>query len=287
MKGDWVQQAGFVGLAPGADTVFVCAEGALEVPPALEIGGRRLRTRVLSSGRFFAAAGRGPILPSAFRGRRRPVQAGYSLGTSKTVGTAGLLTAPAQGPFRAQVLTACHVVSRALKLHGIAVLQPAGPDGGLLPEDGIGKITSVLAPARRGTSVSDAALVELAPGVAFDAAYPGFGPLRGHCAVVRPGWTVYKAGRSTGLISGRILSTDWSGFVDYAGGRCWFTGQLLIEGLPGPAALPGDSGSVWVTDSGYAVALSFSATDRKGRYSIATPIHRVLEAFDARVITLS
>lgn len=267
--------------------MFVCADGAVEAPPALDVGGRRLRTEVLSSGRFFAGAGRGAIVPSAFRGRRRPVQAGYSVGTSRTVGTAGLLTAPAKGPFRAQVLTACHVVCRALKLHATPVLQPAGPDGGLLPEDGIGKISSVLAPVRRGASVSDAALVELAPGVAFDPVYPGFGPLRGHCAVVRLGWTVYKAGRSTGLISGRILSTDWSGFVDYAGGRCWFAGQLLIEGIRGPAALPGDSGSVWVTDSGYAVALSFSATDRKGRYSIATPIHRVLEAFDARVITLS
>lgn len=281
-----LRRSGFVGVATCGEGVVVCVEESLA--GASELRGRGLAAFVAPTGRFFATSGLARLpLPAAFRGRRRPVQAGYSLGTTRTVGTAGLIVAPASGPFAPYLLTACHVVTRPANPKSVAVLQPAGPDGGLLPADGVGRVSSVISPSRRGASLSDAALVELAPDVEFDPGYPGFGSLRGHCATVRPGWTVYKAGRSTGLISGRIVSTNWSGFVDYAGGRCWFSGQLLIEGIGSAAALPGDSGSVWVTDSGYAVALSFSATNRQGRYSIATPIHRVLEAFHAKVVTVS
>lgn len=281
-------QPGLVGVAICGETLLVCADRRLRVPTEVEADGRLLRTEIIATGRFrVAAAGCPFLLPSAFRARCRPVRAGYSLGTARTVGTAGLMVTPAAGAFRPLMLTACHVVTRALTPTSAAVLQPAGPDGGVLPRDGIGKVSAVIAPTRRGASFSDAALVELACGVPFDPVYPGFGPLRGHCAVIRPGWTVYKVGRSSGPVSGCIVSTNWSGYVDYAGGRCWFSGQVLIQGTKGPAALPGDSGSVWVTESGYAVALSFSATDRRGRYSIATPIHDVLEAFQVRVVTVS
>jgi len=105
----------------------------------------------------------------------------------------------------------------------------------------------------------------------------------GHCLRVRPGWRLWKVGRATGWVEGSVVATDWTGWVEYAFGRRRLGDQVLVHNPDRPVALEGDSGSVWVTEEGYAAALSFSATARDGHFSIATPLRRVLDAFGLAV----
>ncbi|MFN0169292.1 MAG: hypothetical protein ACKV22_22955 [Bryobacteraceae bacterium] len=199
----------------------------------------------------------------------------------------GIAVVPHEGPANVMIMTAAHLVgSPHAALGAPALLQPAGPDGGRMSRDLVGRPfrTAWNLPSSQGEG--DAVLVTLESGLEIDLSYPQIGSLRGHCTVVREGWTVCKAARSSGLVEGRIVSTAWSGFVDYSWGRRWLSRQVLIEGT-GRVALAGDSGSVWVTPSGYAVALSFSATDAAGRFSIATPLDRLLDAFSVRVAVAS
>jgi hypothetical protein len=272
------------GAAVCEDTLLVCVDGSYRPPPLIEVEGRTLETEVLVTGRFQASAGAPDQVASVrFRNRRRPLQAGYSLGTLSSVGTGGLFVLPERGAAQGLLLTAGHVVARGRGSGRTAVLQPAGPDGGLAAQDRVGSVWAAMPPDRARLNHMDAAVILLQTGIDLELEYPDAGYLRGHCALLRRGWTVRKAGRSTGSVVGRIVATEWAGVIDYRWGRHRFAGQVLIHGDDRCLALPGDSGSVWVTDSGYAAALSFSATDRSGHYSIATPIDRVLKTFGLAV----
>ncbi|MDB6021369.1 MAG: hypothetical protein JWQ04_1226 [Pedosphaera sp.] len=106
-------------------------------------------------------------------------------------------------------------------------------------------------------------------------------------ATVAPasGLKVKKFGRTTGLTTGTIealVPTPW--ILPYKSGKfsstVWFenTWTVRSEGVD-PFALPGDSGSLVVTeDGGSAIGLLF-AVNNKGQYGIIMPILQVLEAF--------
>lgn len=275
-----------IGVATTEDRLLVCVESPLSLPRTMECEGRIRRVEMLVTGRFVASSA--PAWSTAmppFDVWHRPVQAGYSLGTRWSVGTTGLIVTPASGRTRCQILTAGHVVCSPKRPCSSQVIQPAGPDGGRPGRDTIGSVSQVSRLRAHGTNVLDAALIEPQPGLEFDLSYPGMGHLWGHCARLREGWTVFRVGRTTGPIRAAVRATQWSGYVDYPMGRCHFSQQVLIQGLGDVTSRPGDSGGVWVTPSGYAAALGFSATDASGRFCIATPIHRVLETFGVRVAT--
>lgn len=99
------------------------------------------------------------------------------------------------------------------------------------------------------------------------------------------GMKVKKFGRTSGLTSGTIeafVPTPW--ILPYKTARfsaaVWFTDTWTVRTDDSdPFALPGDSGSLIVTeDGGSAVGLLFAVNNR-GEYGIFMPIEQVLHAF--------
>jgi hypothetical protein len=229
------------------------------------------------TGRFVVSGGLAP-LPG--RARSRPLRQGCSIGTRRTSATLGLLVTVREGAASPLLLTAAHPFVSADA--SVAVLQPSGPDGGRSRDDTIGHVIARVMPDRRCQTI-DAAVIAPAADIAVDFDYPGSGCISGHRTDPSVGQVVRKVSRTTGATEGTIIATNWSGFIDYPTGRRRMTGQLLIHNPRSAVALPGDSGAVWVTKEGAALALHFSATDRTGQYSIATPIGVVLDCFNLLV----
>lgn len=89
-----------------------------------------------------------------------------------------------------------------------------------------------------------------------------------------PAMTVKKSGRSSGLTASFVLSTDVTlkvgvSYTEYG----IFAGQILA----GPMSMPGDSGSLVLTDDNYAVGLLFAGSEQATMF---TPIGRVLDVLN-------
>jgi hypothetical protein len=95
---------------------------------------------------------------------------------------------------------------------------------------------------------------------------------------------VQKFGRTTQLTKGRITGINATTAVGYADDwYAWFTGQIIVE-TSSAFILPGDSGSLMVTDDAAAnpVGLLF-AGNAEGTYAIANPIDGVLQHFKVTI----
>ena len=74
-----------------------------------------------------------------------------------------------------------------------------------------------------------------------------------------PGMNVRKSGRSTGLTHGIVLATDVTVRVEVSSSEyVVFTDQVLAT----PMSVPGDSGSLIVTDENQAVGLLFAGSEK-------------------------
>ena len=99
------------------------------------------------------------------------------------------------------------------------------------------------------------------------------------------GLRVKKFGRTTGLTSGTVeayVPTPW--ILPYKSGKfsatVWFTDTWTIRSNDSDAfALPGDSGSLVVTEDGSAAVGLLFAVSSKGHYGIVMPIDQTLSAF--------
>lgn len=92
---------------------------------------------------------------------------------------------------------------------------------------------------------------------------------------------VQKFGRTTQLTEGTITGINGTVIVDYGGGwYAWFTNQIIVENPSDAFILPGDSGSLMVTDdpSANPVGLLF-AGNADGTMAMANPIDAVLQYF--------
>jgi hypothetical protein len=88
------------------------------------------------------------------------------------------------------------------------------------------------------------------------------------------GMAVKKSGRSSGLTSSIVLATDITIKVGMNYGEYGvFAGQILA----GPMSMPGDSGSLVLSDDNYAVGLLFAGSEQA---TLFTPIDRVLDALE-------
>jgi hypothetical protein len=95
---------------------------------------------------------------------------------------------------------------------------------------------------------------------------------------------VQKFGRTTHLTKGTITGINGTLAVDYGGGwYAWFTGQIIVE-TSSAFILPGDSGSLLVTDDINAnpVGLLF-AGNADGTMAMANPIDAVLQYFGVAI----
>ncbi|MEW6303438.1 MAG: hypothetical protein AB1705_08210 [Verrucomicrobiota bacterium] len=99
------------------------------------------------------------------------------------------------------------------------------------------------------------------------------------------GLRVKKVGRTTGLTTGTVeafVPTPW--ILPYKSGKfaatVWFTDTWTVLGDGSdPFALPGDSGSLVVSEDGNAAVGLLFAVNNKGQYGIIMPIEQVLAAF--------
>ncbi|MEZ0449014.1 peptidase S32, partial [Cellulomonas sp. ICMP 17802] len=160
-------------------------------------------------------------------------------------------------------------------------IQPALADGGDPRHDRIGALV-------RGalTDRIDAAVVALAPGAPWLPGIVGIGPVTGSGPAAEDA-AVRKSGRTTGLTSGVVTSTDYTTSVDFGPGIGWKTlrDQIRIEPGEGVDAFSaeGDSGSAVVAEDGTVVGLLWAGED-DGSFSVASPIAVVLDTLGVDVL---
>ena len=130
----------------------------------------------------------------------------------------------------------------------------------------------------------DCAFARLSDEVDLDAVFTGDGK-----KVRQPGspegqGLVSKTGRTTGKTVGRITAFSLDDIVvDYFRGLISFNGQIEIESLNDlPFSMPGDSGSLIVSEDGHPLGLLFARSAAGGRtnagLTYANPIQSVLDA---------
>lgn len=235
------------------------------------------------------------------REARRPLVAGVSIGNLDAhAGTLGYFcrrrAVGPGGPIL--VLSNSHVLCGVpTGSPGDDVYQPGRTDGGDVYDqvadfDREEDSTQPVFDGKTPTPV-DAAVAVLVddPSVSVDleTGIDGIGPVVG-VAEAEKDLVVRKVGRTTGLTAGIIDDLDVDQVVDADGsaGNLELALKDQISVLPrssGPVALGGDSGALFVTESGDVLAVSLLvATPSDGSYALSTPIEAVLDALDVDLI---
>ena len=196
--------------------------------------------------------------PGYFQGTRRPLEPGLQVGMASKnfVGTLGCFVRDADGTLYA--LSNSHVLAdegRASPGHVFG--QPFGTSP-------VGVLARFIPFSTVAPNLVDCALGRLDKTqalVGFDAAL-GTIPLYGTKRVTADllGADVWKVGRTTGARKGKVTTVEIDGLpVGYDSGVLHFNDQLEVSG--GPAtdfSAAGDSGSLIVLPTGYAIALLFA-----------------------------
>ncbi len=220
-----------------------------------------------------------------YRSRIRPLLAGYSIGTTRGSGTAGLIvTAFPLGNNKRFILSNNHVLTNPTNSRNRAVtLQPGGADNGRRNRNRIGHLERLAKLQRNRVNYMDAAVAVPVRTRAVNPRYAAVGVVPGHVTSFRVGDRFKKVGRTTGFTYGVVDSVNTDVSVGYARlGSFRFKNQTVIAGAK-PVSLPGDSGSVWLRRSdNFAAAVNFAGSD-DGKMSIAFPIHWFMVRFGARV----
>jgi hypothetical protein len=231
-----------------------------------------------------------------YRSNTRPLAIGASVGhVLVTAGTIGAFVRRGNATF---VLSNNHVLANEDAARaGDWIVQRGTLDGGRDPRDRVARLRFWVRLKKRAANVVDAALAEVQPGIAIDAArlrdltgtrdrrLAGVGP-----AFLDEGDTVYKIGRTTGATEGRVTAFDVDNVVvNYDAGNLRFDGQIEIEGTGNrPFSDGGDSGSLIVDGAMQAVALLFAGGEIGGSNGLgltyANPMHYVLSETRATLL---
>lgn len=231
----------------------------------------------------------------AHRFKVRPAPGGNSIGHPKvTAGTLGCLAVGRSSPRNSRLLLLSnnHVAANSNNaVYGDCIAQPGYYDGGQCPADQIAILERFVPITFGGTTNHvDCAtgwcwpdrvrrdLVQLSGGV------PQYFRISNQPQSAQLGWNVGKSGRTTQLTQGRVVTLNWSGWINYGVGSAWFAGQFVVQGLNGDFSAGGDSGSaVWTWDAAkYPVGLLFAGG---GGYTICNPMLQVLSALDINLYT--
>lgn len=225
--------------------------------------------------------------------RNRPLKIGGSVAHfAVTAGTLGGFVRR-RGSDAALILSNNHVLANENRAKpGDAVLQPGPYDGGTRSRARVARLERFVRLKTRGVNLVDCATAMLDRGIGYDAAtLTGLGRLKGVAAApVDEGTRVAKVGRTTGVTRGRVTAFELDDVVvAYDIGNASFDDQIEIEGAGrAPFSDGGDSGSLIVDGSGYAVAQLFAGSDTGGRngrgLTYATPIQTVLEQLKVELI---
>jgi hypothetical protein len=223
----------------------------------------------------------------------RPVPIGVSI--SKPWGSEA-------GTLACRVSNGCHVygLSNAHVLQGTNfgvpigqnTLQPGIYDGGIEPDDAIGKLYAavpvVLSTKPNTNNRVDAAIFETTVSqVGIATRSDGYGAPRSEVLAPSVGLSVMKYGRSTALTYGYIDSINVMINVTFGESVALFKGQMIIRGNGGSSfSGNGDSGSLVVASGGQddrrPVGLIFAGgvDDNNAPISVANDISEVLAQLD-------
>jgi hypothetical protein len=262
--------AGFVGIthseAEGEITVFVEDEQTKQrVPRSFE--GYAVRTEVTGKIQAFSTQVAEPLtgISPARRGQVRPLVGGTSLSAYVPsvyyVGTLGMIT------YDNKILSNAHVIAMnpqttEFLVTGTAILQPGSADGGLSNQVGVLEDYIPINFAPGAENYADAAIgsinvgVNASPGEQFS---EGGNYWVGGSTEVSTGDIVRKSGRTTGVTTGEVLYTDYSGEIGYGGKSAYFVDQIVVAQENWSFAKPGDSGSA-VDKDGKFVGLLFAGS---------------------------
>jgi S1-C subfamily serine protease len=218
----------------------------------------------------------------ALRTRRRPAQGGYSVGhyqiTAGTIATGVVDVSPFPGiPARYYLLSNNHVLanSNAARV-GDPILQPGPADGGLYPQDAIGRLSRFVTIRFGGVlNYVDAAVAE-ADFHNLDRSIFWVGVPRG-IASANVGQTLQKTGRTTSWTTGRVTTINTTVDVNYGGGRVARFGRQIVTSN---MSAPGDSGSLVLDMEGRAVGLLFAGSSQA---TILNPIGFVQSLLGVRI----
>lgn len=234
-------------------------------------------TDVIPVGKLTAKAGRSrsAMGSSALTQHIRPIQGGYSVGhmdvTAGTIATCvyDLLPKGIGIPNHYYILSNNHVLAAANNAFpGDPILQPGPGDGGSSPFDTIATLSRFIPidfepfiPRCLHDNLVDAAIAE-GQLHNLDRAIYWMGHVYGWLpkTKVQVGMLVQKTGRTTGFTRGRILATNATIDVSYAGGKvARFKDQIVNTTMTSN----GDSGSLIVTlidNLPFAVGLHFASS---------------------------
>jgi hypothetical protein len=239
----------------------------------------------------------GSFEAQTFNFKMRPASGGVSVGhVNVTAGTLGCLAMGKRAPRdrRRLILSNNHVLANSNNAaYGDSIIQPGTYDGGSSPADQVAILESFV-PIQYGgaTNYADAATGwAWHERVRHEQLYRyggGFALYRTGNAPQYPtlGAVVGKSGRTTELTQGRVIATNWAGYVNYGSpGQAYFTGQFVVQGVTSSwFSAPGDSGSViWNWQNGLPpVGLLFAGG---GGYTIASPMPWVTYLLDINLYT--
>jgi hypothetical protein len=206
-----------------------------------------------------------PVSPEVDTGHYTPLAGGISIGPSREIdgfifaGTLGAVVIDNTTNARA-ALTNFHVAAVDTTFHnGDRMVQPSQIDGGEVPDDEFGALVREILSAD-----VDGAVISIDPTRSTDCGVVGRGPVRGRTAAAM-NMRVHKRGRTTGLTHGSVDGVAMSVPIDYGDGIGIRTLVNQVSVVPDTSQNQmfsdhGDSGSLIVDDSGFAVGLLFAGS---------------------------
>ncbi len=226
----------------------------------------------------------GRLEPLSFDGRVRPAMPGYSIGHSKvSAGTFGCLVRDLDSASQQHLLLGNnHVLADTNRGRlGDPILQPGPHDGGSDPEDTVA-ILERFEPIEFGLdgdayNLVDAAVARPVSSRQVTAAVIGSLIPQG-VGQAFLGDRVLKAGRSTGVTRGRVLSVNATVVVWFPEGPARFRHQVLTTFM----SVGGDSGSLLMDRHLSAVGLVFAGSPL---ITVASHIGDVESALGVRILT--
>lgn len=226
----------------------------------------------------------GEIYAEPLTAKVRPAILGYSISPSSLLvsGTAGVLTTNGDDYF---ILSNNHVLAgeNTLTLN-TPIIQPGRLDGGVYPNDTIATLAKYIPIVFETTRVSsinyvDCALAKIISKDKIKSLIALCGYVKG---ISKPliNLPVKKIGRTTDLTTGLIKSTNATVRVIYSGGKtALFKNQIICTRM----SMAGDSGSLLLNNSNYAIGLLFAGSNST---TIFNPIDMVLKKLGVELVTI-
>jgi hypothetical protein len=218
--------------------------------------------------------------------RQRPLLIGASVAHYQvTAGSIGGFPTHSESEKRV-VLSNNHVLANEGRgAIGDVIVQPGPYDGGTVSRYRIGELLKFV-PMKTTGNIVDAAIASIDDGVQFDVTQlRGLATLAGvRTTDLRPGDSVAKVGRTTGVTHGTVTAIELDSLViDYDVGQLSFDRQLEFEGSDDLAfSQGGDSGSLIIDSENRASSLLFAGSEQGGQngkgLTYGNPINDVIAA---------